>query len=81
MNAWVVHRDQNVFGTDADIFRPERWLGPREEVLVMDRNLFSVLHSIFGDKRINANIFLVWCRLSNLHRKEHQFTRNYETHP
>ncbi|CAI7653533.1 unnamed protein product [Penicillium discolor] len=33
MNAWVVHRDQNVFGTDADIFRPERWLGPREEVL------------------------------------------------
>ncbi|KAJ5603228.1 hypothetical protein N7537_006184 [Penicillium hordei] len=41
MNAWVVHRDQDVFGADADIFRPERWLGPKEEVVVMDKTLFS----------------------------------------
>lgn len=26
MNAWVVHRDQEVFGLDADVWRPERWL-------------------------------------------------------
>lgn len=26
MHAWVIHHDKNVFGEDADIFRPERWL-------------------------------------------------------
>ncbi|KAI9688878.1 MAG: hypothetical protein M1822_001235 [Bathelium mastoideum] len=26
MNAWVIHRDTSVFGADADIWRPERWL-------------------------------------------------------
>ncbi|KAH7322542.1 cytochrome P450 [Stachybotrys elegans] len=26
MNAWVVHRDRQVFGADADKWRPERWI-------------------------------------------------------
>ncbi|KXS97489.1 hypothetical protein AC578_9065 [Pseudocercospora eumusae] len=25
-NAWVVHHDQKIFGFDANVFRPERWL-------------------------------------------------------
>lgn len=30
-NAWTVHYDKAVFGEDADIFRPERWLDSDEE--------------------------------------------------
>ncbi|KZO90145.1 cytochrome P450 [Calocera viscosa TUFC12733] len=26
MNAWQVHRNKDVFGEDADVFRPERWI-------------------------------------------------------
>ena len=26
MNPWVVHRDRDVFGEDAEFFRPDRWL-------------------------------------------------------
>ncbi|EPE33523.1 Cytochrome P450 [Glarea lozoyensis ATCC 20868] len=26
MNSWVIHQDKNVYGQDAAVFRPERWL-------------------------------------------------------
>ena len=42
INAWVSHQDKSVFGADADLFRPERWLGSKEEVAPLERNLFSV---------------------------------------
>ncbi|KAH8691014.1 putative cytochrome P450 [Phaeosphaeriaceae sp. PMI808] len=41
MNAWVLHRDENIFGPDAHLFRPERWLGTKEEVAPLERNLFT----------------------------------------
>ena len=31
MNAWVVHGDTNIFGPDAEAFRPERWLQSADE--------------------------------------------------
>lgn len=31
--AWGVHHDRDVFGEDADVFRPERWLAPEGERL------------------------------------------------
>jgi cytochrome P450 len=29
-SAWVIHRRRDVFGVDADVYRPERWLDPLE---------------------------------------------------
>ena len=31
INAWVAHRNASIFGSDAAIFRPERWLEKEEE--------------------------------------------------
>ena len=43
VNAWVIHRNTEIFGEDALEFRPERWLEASEKrVIEMKRNLFSV---------------------------------------
>jgi cytochrome P450 len=43
VNAWVLHRNKDIFGADVDKFRPERWLEASEEKrLEMSRYLFSV---------------------------------------
>lgn len=43
INAAVLHRDKSIFGDDADIFRPERWIDSSEEKLkIMERHLLTV---------------------------------------
>ncbi|TGJ80519.1 hypothetical protein E0Z10_g8247 [Xylaria hypoxylon] len=37
VNGWVLHRNQAIFGPDADFFRPERWLEDEENARVMER--------------------------------------------
>lgn len=42
VNAWVVHHDKEVFGQDADVFRPERWL--TGDTKIMKRSMYQVCH-------------------------------------
>ncbi|EOD43427.1 putative pisatin demethylase protein [Neofusicoccum parvum UCRNP2] len=41
MNPWVVHLNKEVFGEDAEVFRPERWLGDKEKVSNMEKHLLT----------------------------------------
>lgn len=38
----VIHRNQDIFGEDADQFTPERWLDEEARVKEMDRHLLTV---------------------------------------
>lgn len=41
-SAWVIHRNKSIFGDDADIYRPERWLDRSpEEVKEMNGTMFQ----------------------------------------
>ena len=40
-NPYVIHRNTAVFGEDADLFRPERWLENDERTKTMDKYLMS----------------------------------------
>lgn len=42
VNGWVLHRDKEVFGQDADDYRPERWLEDLEKAKIMERFMFQV---------------------------------------
>ncbi|KAI1614306.1 cytochrome P450 oxidoreductase [Exophiala viscosa] len=42
LNGWVLHRDKETFGSDADVFNLERWLKASEQELkMMERSLFQ----------------------------------------
>lgn len=42
VNGWVLHRDKEMFGQDADLYRPERWLEDPEKARIMERHMFQV---------------------------------------
>ncbi|KFZ09072.1 hypothetical protein V502_08962 [Pseudogymnoascus sp. VKM F-4520 (FW-2644)] len=41
VNGWVLHRDKEMFGQDADLYRPERWLEDPEKARIMERHMFQ----------------------------------------
>ena len=43
VNGWVLHRDEGVFGRDAGVYRPERWIDvDKEKLKNMERCMFQV---------------------------------------
>ena len=43
INGWVLHRHKGIFGEDAEVFRPERWLeNDKERLKLMERCMFQV---------------------------------------
>ncbi|KAF2473714.1 cytochrome P450 [Lindgomyces ingoldianus] len=59
-NPWVIHRNQEVFGEDADSFRPERWLES-------DRGQLERLFFAFGSgARVCIGRNLSWIEISKL---------------
>ena len=42
VNGWVLHRDRQIFGADADVYRPDRWLENEEKAKYMERHMFQV---------------------------------------
>ncbi|OTA33106.1 hypothetical protein BTJ68_06362 [Hortaea werneckii EXF-2000] len=41
LNAWVLHRNEEVFGPDAKVYNPERWLEDAEKAKAMERCMFQ----------------------------------------
>ncbi|KAL7625826.1 hypothetical protein AAE478_005049 [Parahypoxylon ruwenzoriense] len=41
LSGWVLHRDKEIFGPDADFFRAERWLEDPEDAKIMERYMFQ----------------------------------------
>lgn len=40
-NPFVLHRNKEIFGNDAELFKPERWLGNAERVRLMQKYFFA----------------------------------------
>ncbi|RAH40460.1 cytochrome P450 [Aspergillus brunneoviolaceus CBS 621.78] len=81
MNPWVINRNREVFGEDADMWRPERWLSDAHSHTIMEKTMFSFgagrrmclgkIVAIFEIKKLTATLLLKY------HHPEHFKTENY----
>lgn len=61
MNPWIVHRDKELFGEDADVYRPERYIEASES----HRHAMEAMSLSFGGpSRSCPGRYLAWLALS-----------------
>jgi cytochrome P450 len=75
VNAWVTNHNKNVYGADAEEFRPERWIhGTPEQLSAMERSFMTVRRSanrIFHATALLTSADIVRSRVADLRRQEH----------
>ncbi|KAK4247369.1 cytochrome P450 [Corynascus novoguineensis] len=69
VNAWVLHRNKDVFGEDVHSFRPERWIeGDEAKIKEMKRNLFTFGYGPRSCIGKNISILEMWKVAFELYR-------------
>lgn len=83
INPWVAARDKAVYGDDADIFRPERWIESTQEHLkIMERSFLAVscfstiLKKLFHLPVLIHGFCPVWRGDQDLLRQKHSTPRD-----
>lgn len=74
LNGWVLHRDQQIFGQDADLYRPERWI--EGDAKTMNRYMFQVSSARAVQCDLILTTIPVWWRRPSLYRQEPGFARD-----
>ena len=80
VNPWVIHRSPALFGTDADVFNPNRWLESRGRE--MEKYMMQVRFNVipFSTSLSTSPIFSR-CPLSSLTYTLKQFGAGYNSCP
>ncbi|PYI31609.1 cytochrome P450 monooxygenase [Aspergillus indologenus CBS 114.80] len=85
MNPWVINRNKEVFGEDADMWRPERWLSDDHSHAIMEKTMLSFGAgrrmclgkniAIFGMKKLTATLLVKYH--IRIQQPERFMTENY----